>query len=170
MRLDLRFGHAHLHLGQRRFERGLRYPDGLALQIDFLGRLVQAHRGDFTVNVDEFGTGQRLLQGEEIEHPHALALDADSRALAQLRQGLARRHEGAHVAGLVTPGKHLARETDGREGTHFEMRHNGDGLTRTWHDDRERPFHLVEVLAEDAAEVGAGHQHHGVKASVHEHL
>ena len=29
------------------------------------------------MGVDELGTGQRLLQREEIEHPHALALDAD---------------------------------------------------------------------------------------------
>ena len=55
-------------------------------------------------------TRQGLLQGEEIEHPHALAFDTDARARPKLRQCCTGRHEGAHVARLIAPVENLARE------------------------------------------------------------
>jgi len=124
---------------------------------------VQADLGDLAVDVDELRPGQRLLQGEEVEDPHALAFYTDPCTLAQLRQGLARGHEGPHVARLVAPREHLAGESDGREGAHLEMRNDGDGFPACRHDHRKGTFHLVEVLAEDAPEIGAGNNDHGIE-------
>ena len=120
------------------------------------------------MNVDELNPRQRLLQREQVKHPHALAFHTDSRALAQLGQSLASGHEGPHVTRLVTPREYLAGEADGREGTHFQMRHDGSGFAQPWHEHRQRALHLVEVLAEYAAEIGARHQHNGIKPRARE--
>ncbi len=58
------------------------------------------------MNVDEARLRKSLLQREEIENPHPLTLDADSRAVLQAGERRARRHEGVHVAGLVPPREH----------------------------------------------------------------
>ena len=55
-----------------------------------------------------------------------------------------------------------------RERTHLEMRHHGDRLALARHDHREGPFHLVEVLAEDPAEICARNQHQRVERSAGE--
>ena len=122
------------------------------------------------MDVDEFGPGQRLLQGEEVEHPHALALYTHPCTFAQLRQRFARRHEGAHVALLVTPRKHLSGEADRRERAHLEMRHDRHRLTLLRHDHRQRTLHLVEVLAEDAAEIGAWHHNQCIEPGAREDI
>ena len=100
----------------------------------------------------------------------AAGRDADARALAETGQSLARSKERAHVARLVAPVEDRARKADGPEGPHFEVRHHRNRASGLRHDHCERPFHLVEVFTEHAAEIGAGHQHQRVEASAAENL
>lgn len=46
---------------------------------------------------------------------------------------------------------------------HFQIGDDGDGSARAWHDDHQGPFHLMEVLAENAQEVGAGDEGDGIE-------
>ena len=44
------------------------------------------------------------------------------------------------------------------------MRHHRDSLTLARHDHRKRPFHLVEILVEHAAEIGTRNDGEGIEA------
>ncbi len=115
------------------------------------------------MGIDDLRPRKHHLQGEIVEHPHALALDADPRTGSEPRQRRARCREGLRIAALVAPVEDRARKTDRREGLHFEIGNNRHRLAGPGHDDLQRPFHLVEIGGEDPPEIGARHQHQGVE-------
>ena len=115
------------------------------------------------MGIDQRGLGQHALQRHEVEHPHALALDTDPAAFGELRESGTGGLEGAHVAVLVAPVEHLAREAERLERAHLEVGNDGDGHALGGDDDHKGPLHLVEVLAEDAEEIGAGNKGDGIE-------
>jgi hypothetical protein len=160
---DFGFGHACANFGKRRFKSRFRELYGMTEKSQLLLRLAQADRRNLGMDIGEGCAGQRLLQCEEIEDAHALAFDTDTRTVPQLRQRRASRQEGADVTVFISPIKDRTWKSQGRERTHFEVGHYGHRIALAWHDDREGTLHLMEIVFEDTAEIGARYQHQGVE-------
>ncbi len=106
--------------------------------------------------------GSACVQRHRDENTHRLALDADgAHVLEMARGGL----ECCLVAGFVAPVIDLALKSKGGEGGHFEIGNDGHGAMAMPCNHDERAFVLVKIGAEDAPEIGPGHQGYCVESA-----